>query len=154
MAIALVLLWGFACRALLRPSSPLRNGSVTDLSALHINTMLVGDPFEPHCIGHLCIPVLDTKQFDEIFLANSLVEPRNCQHVLDGHGVPIFFAERRYAIRYALFPIGIIFVLQDVVHIREYLLGDVGLQWTEKRKWILTSERATDALTKPGFPRK
>jgi hypothetical protein len=86
--------------------------------------------------------------------SDNVVELRNSQHVLDGHGVPIFFAERRYAIRYALFPIGILFVLQNVVHISENLLGDVGWQWTEKRKWILTSERAADALTEPEFPRK
>jgi hypothetical protein len=88
---------------------------------------------EPRCIGHLRIPVLDTKQFVEILPADSMVELRNCQHVLDGHVVPIFFAERRYAIRYALFPIGILFVHQDVVYISEYLLGDFGWQWTEKR---------------------
>ena len=156
MAIALVLLWGFACRALLRPSSPLRNGSPADLSAVgrHVNVALVGDLIEQGGFGHLRIPVLNTKQFVEILPADNVVELRNSQHVLDGHGVPIFLAERRYAIRYALFPIGILFLLQNVVHISEYLLGDVGWQWTEKRKWILTSERATDALTKPGFPRK
>jgi len=99
---------------------------------------LAGDLIEQGGFGHLRIPVLNTKQFVEILPADSMVELRNSQHVLGdhammSHGVPIFFAERRYAIRYALFPIGILFVLQDVVHISEYLLGDVGLQWTEKR---------------------
>ena len=109
---------------------------------------------QPHCIGHLCIPVLDTKQFDEIFLANSPVEPRNCQHVLDGHGVPVLFAERRYTIRYALFPTGILFVLQDVVHISEYLLGDVAWKKTEKQNKSVQRKYATDAPTEPEFPRK
>jgi hypothetical protein len=97
--------------------------------------MLVGDHIEQGRFSHLRIPVHNTKQFVEILPADNVVELRNSQHVLDAHGVPIFFAERRYAIRYALlFHIGILFVLQDVVHISEYLLGDVGWQWTEKRK--------------------
>jgi hypothetical protein len=157
VAFAVLALWGFACRALLCPSSPLRNGSVTgDLSALHINTMLVGGPCEPRCIGHLCIPVLDTKQFDEIFHANSLVEQRNCQHVLDIHCFlsAVLFAERRYTIRYPLFPIGILFVLLDVVHISEYLLGDVAWKKTEKQNKSVQSQYATDALTKQEYPRK
>jgi hypothetical protein len=135
VAIAVLALWGFVCKALLRPGSPLNNGGPADPPAVgrHVNTAIMADLSEPRCIGHLRIPVLDTKQFVEILSAGSMVEFRNCQHVLDGHGVPIFFAERRYAIRYALFPIGILFVLQDVVYISEYLLGDVGWQWTEKR---------------------
>ena len=156
MAIALVLLWVFACRALLRPSSPLRNGSPADLSAVgrHVNVALVGDLIEQGGFDHLRIPVLNTKQFVEILPADNVVELRNSQHVLDGHGVPIFFAERRYAIRYALFPIGILFVLQDVVHISEYLLGDVAWKKTEKQNKSVQSQYATDALTKQEYPRK
>jgi hypothetical protein len=66
----------------------------------------------------------------------------------------VLFAERRYTIRYPLFPIGILFVLQDVVHISEYLLGDVGWQWTEKQNKSVQSQYATDALTKQEYPRK
>jgi hypothetical protein len=112
----------------------------------------VGDPCKPQCIGHLCIPVLDTKQFDEIFLANSLVEPRNCQHVLDGHGVPVLFAERRYTIRYALLPTGILFVLQDVVHISEYLLGDVAWKKTEKQNKTVRERTCNRCTHRAGIP--
>jgi hypothetical protein len=45
-------------------------------------------------------------------------------------------------------------VLQDVVHISEYLLGDVAWKETEKQNKSVQSERATDALTEPEFPRK
>ena len=115
---------------------------------------MVGGPSKQGGFGHLRIPVLNTKQFVEILPADNVVELRNSQHVLDGHGVPIFFAERRYAIRYALFPIGILFVLQDVVHISEYLLGDVAWKKTEKQNKSVQRKYAFDAPTEPGFPRK
>jgi hypothetical protein len=46
MAIAVLALWGFACRALLRPGSPLSNGSPAALSAVgrHVNAAFMADP--------------------------------------------------------------------------------------------------------------
>ena len=84
----------------------------------------MADLSEPCCIGHLSIPVLDTKQFVEILPADSMVELRNSQHVLDGNGVPIFFAVWYYLIQYVFFPIANLFLLQNVVHISENLLGE------------------------------
>ena len=94
MAFAVLALWGGVCssRALLRPSSPLRNDSVTDLSALHISAALVGDAIKPYCSGHLRNSIRDTKQLVEIFLADLLRKASNGQHVFNGHSGVIFFA--------------------------------------------------------------